>query len=188
MTRLLRRPNTLELVMLAVAILLFVGSGYLFWSYRDVVAEQANLESQVARRESEARRAQDAQQQVERLREELARVEAQLARPPELSFPKTVPNVDAVQLILSARDGSGVELNNLTFLGESPARVGTRNYQAHRFTLTALGQISQVSSFFKGIEEGGFATLVIKNIVLAPTQGQTAWELGAEITIYAQPL
>lgn len=183
----LRRPNTIELVLVAVASLLLVGSAYLFWSSREVMAEQANLETQVARREAEARRAQDAQQQVERLREELAKLEAQLALPPGLSFPKTVPGVEATQLVITALGKSSLEMGNFSFLGASPSRVGTRDYIAHRFTLKAKGQLSQMSPFLRGIEEGGFATLVVKNIAVTPTADKTAWELSAEITIYAQP-
>ena len=181
---LLKRLRRIELALLGMAAALLLANAYLTWSYREALAEQVTVETQVLRRETESRRAREAQQQVDRLKEELDSVQSQLSLPPELSFPKTVPSVEATQLALDALARSGFELSTLAFQGASAARIGTRDYQAYRYTLKARGRLDQMSPFLFQVEEGGFSTLIIRNITVTPAD--KSWDFNAEITIYAQ--
>lgn len=168
-----------SLYILGLVAVAFLGSGYMTWFAVQEAEAKVSLEKQ---RDSASVTLQQLNRttDLESLKAELAAAQSQLR---EVSFPERTSDVEFVALLVQASRETGLALGNFQVLVEEQEKVGNGNYRVTRLRLLGSASPPQATAFLGRLEKGGFPTLVVNNLSLAPKEG--AWEIRLDIYLYS---
>jgi hypothetical protein len=175
----LRGVSRKNLFLLAVVVLVLLGNGGLTWRLLEGAQEKETLTRQLEDANLALERARRASN-VEMVRAQLEAAKSELR---EVSFPKGVPSVELVDLLVRASQEAGVSLNTLQTLASQLERVGSGQYLmvSHRVEFRATPK--QTREFLAKVEEGRLPTLVVDSLVMAPEGDR--WRVRMDILLYA---
>ncbi|MBI2304229.1 MAG: hypothetical protein HYU86_05720 [Chloroflexi bacterium] len=179
------RLTQIERILLVAVALLLLLNGVAFMGFIQGEDERTSLNKELARQQEAATKLQR-EANVEALKTELDDTKAKLASA-QAVFPKRVPSLEILSLLVQSAQNSGVEINSAALAEVKKEKIGTQEYLSTRFSVKAVALPAQASALLKDMEKGPFPTLHASALTLNIDPVSGNWIASFDLTVYSQP-